>query len=256
MDNITLKRGPVYICATSEELADHAAASLARLCKEAIAARGYFSLALSGGSTPPVLYARLLKDDYRNSIEWNKIHFFIGDERCVPYDSKESNFGNASRLLLDKLPIPPENLHPTINQDKDPAGSAKQYEEELRKFFKLKPGEFPSLDLIMLGMGPDGHCASLFPGTKALDETQRLVVDNFVPKFDSSRITFTLPVLNSAREIHFMIEGAEKSEVLAEALEGDQVQYPVQRVAPKSGVIYWYIDRSAARDLCSLPRKQ
>ncbi len=256
MDTVTLRRANVHICQSRDEFAAEVAREFAALSAEAISDHGYFSVALSGGHTPPILYARLLQDDYLKAIAWNKIHFFVGDERCVPADSTDSNFGAANRLFLSKLPLPAENLHCTTEQDSDPIKSAKLYEMEIQHFFAeagQKDG-LPRFDLILLGMGPEGHIASLFPGTKALAETKRLVTENLVEKLKATRITFTYPLINNATNVILMIEGPEKSEAVAEALESPAASAPVSAVCPTNGKLQWFIDQSAARDLCSLPR--
>ena len=246
MEKINVKRGTAYVFEDATEMADAAAAQFAKLAKEAIAKRGRFVVALSGGSSPPLLYNRLLQDDYKNSIEWDKVHFFTSDERPVPEESPESNFGTARRLLFSKLNIPESNLHGMKHQDTDPERSAIDYEREVHRFFT---GGRPTFDLIQLGMGPDGHTASLFPRTKALNETQRYVVPNFVDKLHTERLTFTFPLINLAHNILYLIEHEEKAKVLAEALQSDTVSYPVQQVKPEEGNLEWYIDSAAARDL-------
>lgn len=251
METIKTKHGVVHICDSQGELSKVAADDFVKIVNEAIARTGRATVGLSGGHTPPLLYERLTSEAYKKLVDWKKVHFFISDERCVPEDSKDSNWGNAQRQLFNKLHVPAENLHPLQNQDIDPKGAAEKYEEELKKFFDLKPGELPRFDLIQLGMGPDGHTASLFPGSKALSEKKRAVVDNFVDKSETWRITFTFSVLNEAGNIMFMVEGQEKSHVLSEVLQGTSgaPQYPVQNVTPHDGKIVWFVDRAAARDL-------
>lgn len=249
METKLLGKATVHIGKDNQEMAAAAAKEFARLAIEAVKERGRFTVALSGGSSPPMVYEYLLQDGLKQTIPWDKIDYFIGDERCVPDDSPENNFGVARRQLLSKVQAPAANEHPLVGQDKDPAAAALKYEEELRKHFGVKDGEFPVFDLIWLGMGPDGHCASLFPGTKALEETRRLVVENYVEKLSANRITFTYPLINNAREVFFVSHGADKAPVLAEALTLDVVKYPVQKVKPTHGNLVWFIDPEAAKDL-------
>lgn len=256
METKQLGIATVHIGSGNREMAQAAAEEFARLAIEAVRERGRFTVALSGGSSPPMVYERLLQDDLRKTIPWDKIHYFIGDERCVSDDSPENNFGVARRQLLSKVNAPAEHEHPLVGQDKDAAGAALKYEGELRKFFGAKEGEFPVFDLIWLGMGPDGHCASLFPGTKALNETGRLVVENYVEKLSANRITFTFPLINNAREVFFVSHGADKAAVLAEALTSNVVKYPVQNVNPAHGQLVWFVDPEAAKKLLDIASPQ
>src|SRR5205823_886538 len=165
----------------------------------------------------------------RRDLPWDKIYVFFGDERHVPPDDKESNYRAAKESLLSKIPIPTENVH-RIPAELDAQIAAQQYEEELRKFFQLPPGQWPRFDLIMLGMGPDGHTASLFPGTAALNEGSRWVAANWVESLNTWRITFTFPLINQATEVLYLIAGDDKAQVLREVLEGDKKDvYPIQR---------------------------
>jgi 6-phosphogluconolactonase len=220
MDTKQFGQATVHIGKDNEEMAAAAAAEFARLAKEAVSERKQFTVALSGGSSPPMVYKYLLKDE---TIPWDRTRFFIGDERCVPDDSPENNFGVARRQLLDHVQACDEDLFPVVEPDKNPAWAARQYEEKLRAFFGIKVGEIPVFDLIWLGMGPDGHCASLFPGT-------------------------------NAREVFFVSHGADKAPVLAEALTSDVIKYPVQKVKPTHGKLVWFIDPEAAKDLLASPQ--
>jgi 6-phosphogluconolactonase len=177
--------------------------------------------------------------------------FFWGDERHVPPDDADSNYRMANEALLSKAPIPPANVFPVPAENPDAAAAAEAYEQTLRKFFALASGEFPRFDLILLGMGPDGHTASLFPETSALQEKSRLVVANWVEKLKTSRITLTLPVLNAARCVTFLVSGTEKATVLREVLEGSAPaeKYPSKLVQPDEGRLIWLVDRAAASEL-------
>ena len=186
-----------------------------------VRANGRFTVALSGGSTPKSLFS-LLASTFRDQLPWDKMFFFWGDERHVPPDHPESNYRMAYEALLSKVPVPAENVFRVPAENPDASQAAADYEQTLRKFFELSPGTFPRLDLILLGMGPDGHTASLFPGTSGLREKSRLVVANWVEKFKAYRITFTLPVLNNAAVVTFLVGGADKAETVREVLEGSQ----------------------------------
>jgi len=237
---------------TPQDLFHAAAEEFIRAATEAIQKRGRFAVALSGGSTPKSLYA-LLAANAGTSLPWTQMFFFFGDERHVPPAHPDSNYRMANESLFSKVPIPPGNIFrvPTENPDADAAAAA--YEQTLRDFFGAKPGEFPSFDLILLGMGPDGHTASLFPETAAIREKSRLVVANWVEKLQTSRITLTLPVLNAARSVAFLVSGIDKAPALHEVLEGDGPgeKYPSKLVQPEYGRLIWFVDRAAASELRS-----
>jgi 6-phosphogluconolactonase len=235
---------------TPQELFAAAAEEVVRAGNEAIAQRGRFTIALSGGSTPKSLFT-LLATNARSSFNWEQTFFFWGDERHVPPEDEESNYRMAQEAMLSKVPVPPGNVFriPTENPDAD--GAALSYEQTLRKFFSLEPGQIPRFDLILLGMGPDGHTASLFPETAALQEKSRLVVANWVEKLKTSRITFTLPVLNAARCVAFLVSGTDKAAVLRTVLQSDAPgeQYPSKLVRPSDGKLLWFLDRAASSEL-------
>jgi len=237
---------------TPQDLFHAAAEEFIRAASEAVEKRGRFAVALAGGSTPKSLYA-LLAANASSSLPWSQMFFFFGDERHVPPDHPDSNYRMANESLFSKAPIPPGNVFrmPTENPDADAVAAA--YEQTLRNFFSTKPGEFPSFDLILLGMGPDGHTASLFPETAALEERSRLVVANWVEKLKTSRITLTLPVLNAARCVAFLVSGADKAPALHQVLEGDGPgeKYPSKLVQPERGKLIWFVDRAAASELSS-----
>jgi|SRR5947209_15486483 len=217
--------------------------------RSAIEAHGRFTVALSGGSTPRGIYS-LVADDQENpekKLPWEKIFVFFGDERHVPPTDAESNYRMAKESLLSKVPIPEQNVF-RVAAELDANIAAKQYEEQLIRFFQLAPNQWPRFDLIMLGMGPDGHTASLFPESPALRETQRKVVANWVEKFNSYRITFTFPVINHAAEVMFAVLGSDKAEVLREVLKNpNKSLYPSQRVEPENGKLLWVTDKITAR---------
>jgi len=225
-----------------------AAEEFASQTTTALPSRGRFTVALSGGSTPRSLY-RLLAT--RTSLPWDKIYFFFGDERHVPPDNPESNYRMARESLLSKVPIPPENIFRVLAENPDANKAAEAYEQTLRKFFDTAPGSFPRFDMVLLGMGPDGHTASLFPGTKALQETSRWVVSNWVEKFKTDRLTLTLPVLNNAAVLMFLVSGQDKAGVLKDVLEGNKPGelFPSKLIKPLNGELIWMVDRAAAAQL-------
>jgi 6-phosphogluconolactonase len=235
---------------TPQDLFQAAAEEVIRSATDAVAKRGRFTIALSGGSTPRNLYT-LIAANASTTLPWSQMFFFWGDERHVPPDSPDSNYRMAKESLLSKVPIPPANIFPVPAENPDAAQVAEVYEQTLRKFFAVAPGEFPRFDLILLGMGPDGHTASLFPETAALQEKSRLVVANWVEKLGGSRITFTLPLLNSARCVAFLVSGTDKAAALHEVLEGNAPadKYPSRLVQPSDGKLIWFVDRAAASEL-------
>jgi 6-phosphogluconolactonase len=235
---------------TPQDLFQAAAEEVLHAAADAITQRGRFTIALSGGSTPRNLYT-LIAANASGSLPWDQMFFFWGDERHVPPDDPESNYRMAKETLLSKIPVPPANIFPVPAEKSDASAAAQTYEQTLQKFFALSAGEFPRFDLILLGMGPDGHAASLFPETAALQEKSRLVVANWVEKLQTSRITFTLPVLNSARCVAFLVSGADKAAVLHEVLEGNAPgeKYPSKLVRPIDGKLIWFVDRAAASEL-------
>jgi 6-phosphogluconolactonase len=241
------------IVAAAAALAESAAEELTRRAEEAVRAHGRFTLALSGGSTPRALY-RLLADataPFRDRIDWRAVHVFWSDERCVPPDHAESNYRMAREALLDHVPLPAEHIHRMRGEEPDAARAAAEYEAELAGAFALAPGALPRFDLILLGLGPDGHTASLFPGTAVVHERARWVAAPFVPKFNAFRITLTPPVLNHAAAVMFVVSGAEKAAALAAVMRDDSPAdlYPARIVRPEDGALLWLVDRAAAERL-------
>lgn len=207
---------------------------------QAIADRGRCTLALAGGGTPKPLYEALAQQD----LPWDKLHIFWGDERYVPPTHPDSNEGMARAAWLDRVPFPPENLHPMPTGAGDPAADADLHDQEIREFFQVPTGEFPALDIVLLGMGPDGHTASLFPHTAALDVADRCVtVGN---KDGDPRITFTYPFLNQSRLVLFLVTGDNKQPALREIFSenGDDRQYPARAIRPQ-GTLHWLLDEAA-----------
>jgi 6-phosphogluconolactonase len=214
--------------------------------------RDRFTLVLSGGSTPKQMFHLFASEEiYRNNppIFWEKVHFFWGDERHVGPDHPESNFKTAFDLMLSKLQIPAGNIHRIKGEMANAADAAKEYEQELRDFFQLTGEALPRFDLIFLGLGNDGHTASLFPGTRALGEERKLVVSNWVGKLDTDRITMTAPVINNAEKVVFLVAGEDKAMPLKSVLEGahEPQQLPAQLIQPQRGRLLWLLDSQAAR---------
>src|ERR1017187_4915874 len=242
----------IEVLANATDLFHAAAEEFFRAARTAIGGQGRFTVALSGGSTPKALYS-LLAANYAD-FAWNRIFLFFGDERHVPPNDPDSNYRMVNESLLAKIAIPAENVFRVKAENPDAAAAASDYEAQLRRFFELRPedrpGEFPRFDLILLGMGPDGHTASLFPDSPALDEQARLVVANWVAKFNPPRITFTFPVLNRAAEVMFLASGADKADMLHQVLEGKNTPpLPSQRVQPSDGRLLWMLDEAAAAKL-------
>jgi 6-phosphogluconolactonase len=234
----------LQIVADAAELYRTAAQEFTRCANAAIADRGRFSVALSGGNTPRGVYAELAAQK-KDSLPWNEIYIFFGDERHVPPEDPESNYRMARESLLSRVPIPEENVHRVLAELPAPV-AAVQYEIDMRAFFKLPPGAFPRFDLVFLGLGDDGHTASLFPGSQALHEQSRIVVANFVEKFNTDRITFTYPVLNHAHQVVFLVSGKSKAQTVREVFTSREGSYPAQGVQPEDGKLLWIVDRDAA----------
>jgi 6-phosphogluconolactonase len=242
------------VLTTPQELFGAAAEEVIRTANKAVAQNGRFTIALSGGSTPKNLY-NLLATNARTALPWDRMFFFWGDERHVPPDDPDSNYRMADEAMLSKIPVAAGNVFRMPTENPDAAAVAESYEKTIRQFFKLQPGEFPRFDLVLLGMGPDGHTASLFPGTAALQEKTRLVVANWVEKLKTHRLSFTLPVLNAAHCVVFLVGGTDKATVLRAVLEedGPGEQNPAKLVNPTDGALIWLVDRAAASALSKQP---
>ncbi|MES2391544.1 MAG: 6-phosphogluconolactonase [Acidobacteriota bacterium] len=237
---------------TAQEMALGAAQMFAAKVEAAVAKRGVARVAISGGSTPQATF-KLLADPaqpFLTTIPWDKLHLYWVDERCVPPDHPESNYGVCRELLLSKVPIPEAQVY-RMEGELDPEEAASRYESVLRNSMKLEGAESPAFDLLELGMGPDGHTASLFPHTEALDVMGRLVIANHVPQKDTWRITLTWPVINQASEVVFEVEGPSKTDVLAEVLTGprDPERLPSQLIRPSNGRLLFLLDEAAAAKL-------
>lgn len=216
---------------------------------EAIRKRGQFTVALAGGSTPKSLYQLLAGESFKDRIEGGKFFFFFGDERNVSPDDAESNYRMANESLFTRLKLPEKNIYLWETELKSPKTIAENYEKSIKDFFNLNGDEFPRFDLILLGMGDDGHTASLFPFTEALNETEKIAAANYVEKLQTTRLTLTFPAINNAANVIFLVSGENKAEALREVLEGEfqPEKYPSQNVNPKNGNNYWFIDANAAK---------
>ncbi len=232
------------ILTSKKDLARAAAEHFAHKSNEAVAQKGSFTVALSGGSTPKALYELLAnpKEPFRDRIPWPNIHFYWSDERHVPPDHPDSNYRIADEAMLSRVPVSPANVHRVISEN-PAADAARDYEDTIKEI-----SEDPRLDLILLGLGTDGHTASIFPGSEVLDETERLVAAPWVEKLNTFRITMTLPLLNNGASIVFLVSGAEKAQIVKEVLEGPE-KYPAQAVKPHNGELIWMLDQDAAKDL-------
>lgn len=246
----------LVVLPSGNEVAQEGARRFADLADAAIAGAGRFTVALSGGSTPRTIHQILAAEPYHDRIDWSKVYIFFGDERCVPPDDAESNYRMAKETLLSQVPIPEDHVY-RMRGEEDPQAAAAEYGADLQKFFDLKDGSgpapenFPRLDLIFLGMGPDGHTASLFPETAALQERSKPVTDNYVPKLNTNRLTLTAPSINRAANVIFLITGDSKVAALKEVLEGEyQPQiYPSQLIKPGNGKLTFLVDEAAAASL-------
>lgn len=229
-----------------EHVAEAAAAEFTARAQQAIAQHGRFTVALAGGSTPKTMYSILAQRSAKrpNELDWTRIQIFFGDERHVPPTDPDSNFHMANETLLSKVPLPAANVHRIHCEEPDASVAAAQYDRELISNFRLKSDEMPRFDLILLGMGPDGHTASLFPGTAAVQELTKRVVANWVPKLNTWRVTLTRPVLNQADCALLMVSGAEKAAALKQVMgNGSPEQFPVKYVAASE--VDWLVDKAA-----------
>ena len=236
----------LQVFADASEVARAAAFRFIEIAQESTQARGRFSVALAGGSTPKRIYELLAGDEFKDQLDWSKVHIFFGDERCVPPDDAESNYRMANEALLARVALPEQNVH-RMRGEGDAVANARLYEDELRGYFDGE--DWPRFDLVMLGMGDDGHTASLFPETRALDVHAAWVTANWVEKFDSFRVTLTVPAINHARHVMFVITGASKAERLAEVLYGahEPQRLPSQLIQPHAGALAWFLDEAAAK---------
>jgi len=235
----------VHVFDNPEQLAEAAAERFVNCAQESITRQGRFSVALAGGHTPRRVYELLASERFKGRVEWRNVHIFFGDERCVPPDHPDSNYHMANDALLSRVPIPAENVHRMAGEG-EPLVSAALYENQLRQFFGQV--SWPSFDFVFLGLGKDGHTASLFPETKGLTEKFAWVVANWVEALGAYRLTLTVPVLNHARRILFLVTGGDKADALKAVLAGprDPVHLPAQLIEPSEGTCEWLVDKAAA----------
>lgn len=235
--------GNVFIFKNPDQLADFFITQWETICNNAITARGQFIAALSGGRTPVIFYQRLSVEKY---LPWDKTHIFMVDERFVPYESRENNYHTINRTLLRHVAIPARNVHPILTSENSPQASAKRYEDDLISWFKITGPRLPLFDLVLLGMGEDGHTASLFPEIQFLKEAKRLAVPvSPLDKTKMDRITITLPVINNAGNVMFLVTGRSKSTIIKEVVEGKNNLLPAAMVNPKHGRLLFLLDESA-----------
>jgi 6-phosphogluconolactonase len=229
-------------------IARRAAQEFVQAAASAVREKGSFNVTLAGGSTPKALYSLLVDDPtLRSQVPWDKIHLFFGDERHVPPDHLDSNFRMATEAMISKAPLKPEQVTRIKGEYPDAEQAALEYEKALREYFRLKDGEYPRFDLVLAGMGNEGHTLSLFPGTKALHADGRVTVRNWVGKLYTERITLTAPAASNAEQVIFMVTGADKAPALKAVLEGpfEPEQLPAQLIQPKNGKLLWLVDTAA-----------
>ena len=246
----------VLVVPNAAALAEQAAERFAEAATKVMDESGRFSVALSGGATPQSLYARLAAEPFRSRVDWGRVQVFWGDERCVPPDHPDSNYRLAQELLLSRVPVPPEHIHRMRGEAADQDLAAAEYAGEIQTAFGLRRGERPRFDLILLGMAEDGHTASLFPHSPALREVTRLAVAVYVGAVKGYRLTLTLPVLNNAARVLFLVSGSDKAGRLRSVLTGKpSPDAPASLVRPERGTLHWIVDRAAATGLAdTLPR--
>jgi len=240
----------VEVLKDADELAQRAAQLILTQSQLAVARNNFFTIALSGGSTPKRLY-ELLADrtqQFCSQLPWDRIHFFWTDERHVPPDHPDSNYRMVYEAMLARAPVPPTNIHRMLSEDANASEAADDYELQLREFFHPHTGELPRIDFVLLGLGTDGHTASLFPDSEALKEKQHWVAAPWIAKLNSYRLTMTLPVLNQASTVVFLVSGREKAEILREVLKGEPDRFPAQRVAT-NGALHWLVDADGGSKL-------
>src|ERR1051326_4286311 len=239
----------VRIFPSLEELSRHAAAQFSDISIQCETDRKIFAAALSGGSTPKRLYELLATAEFSERIPWHRVHLFQVDERCVPPHDEQSNYRMIRRALLNHAPIPSENFHRMEAERANLDDVARRYASEIANVLAPAPGELPRFDLILLGMGPDGHTASLFPGSPALHEQSAWICSNYVAKFQAHRLTMTLPLINRAANVIFLVAGSDKAEALRRVLrpESGNEPLPAEMIRPAQGRLGWLVDTAASR---------
>lgn len=238
----------IIVCRDPNDLGDQAAVSFVKFAQEALSLRGRFSVALAGGSTPRTLYQKLASPAFSGKIRWNDVHLFWGDERAVSPDHPDSNYHLADAALISRVPLPSENIHRMPGERRDLELAAQEYEKVLRHFFEKTDEGWPPFDLVLLGIGSDGHTASLFPGSLVLDERVRWVAAPYIDQLKTTRLTLTLPVLNHARQVLFLVTGKEKAPMIREVLSDHPPPSPLpaRLIQPRGGGPIFFLDRAAA----------
>lgn len=238
-------RGLLHIYDDAGSLADGVAGMVSELLTSSADRHGNASFVLSGGGTPRRVYDILGSEEQRGRVPWSRVQIFWGDERCVGPNLPDSNYRMAYEAFLQKVAIPPANIH-RIQGEKPPQEAARLYEAEIRQALQVREGEFPRFTVLLLGLGPDGHTASLFPGTLALQERKRIVTEVYVESLKASRITLTIPAINNSVNVLFLVSGRSKSEMLGRILLDEGPLYPAQFIDPANGRLHWCIDREAS----------
>ncbi len=242
----TKKNIQVFVCDHYRHVCDELTEKILSISKVAIQNKGRFNMALAGGTTPKGVYMRMADKDYQKKFAWHQMHFFWGDERWVHIGDIRNNYRMVAEALLTKVDIPIENIHPITTKEETPEHSAVLYEKELTAHFNLKKGEFPEFDLILLGLGPDAHVASLFPGNSVLKEEKRLAVPVIEKEIEEPRVTLTFPVINHAKHVIFMVTGMDKANALHMVFETKPKEpLPAQMVFPVNGYLTWFVDKPA-----------
>ena len=237
-----------FIAKTVDELSEKVAGWLVEQVNEVLKKKDRFTIALAGGNTPKKLYSLLASDRYKDKIDWNRMHFFFGDERFVPFDDERNNAKMAHLALLDRVPVNPKNIHVIQTVGPEPEESAADYDQLLHAFFDDQPNTF---DLVLLGLGNDAHTLSLFPGYPVIKENKKWVSAFYLQSQEMYRVTLTPPVVNKAARVAFLVSGGDKAASLYHVVssEHDPALYPAQIIQPFSGGLYWFIDEAAAADL-------
>lgn len=261
---LNLPQANVRAYVDAEELAVKAARYFARLADQYVVGDGLFTVALSGGATPQAMFKLLAQEPYYSTVPWSEIYFFWADERCVPPDHADSNYRAAYELLLSKVPVKPENIYRFNGENEEPADAAEVYSLKLQRFFSTglaanrtitaPMAAYPRFDLVLLGLGADGHTASLFPNTVALKAQGKIAVANYVPQLEQRRLTLSAGSINNARNVTFLASGKEKAEALRQVVMGPSrpETLPAQMIKPASGTLLWLVDEAAASGLGGL----
>ena len=242
---MNLNQVEIIIRDTPSQAAAAAADLFAKTARECVSDKGFFTVAVSGGSTPRLMHRMLAKEPYRREVPWNKTHIFWVDERRVPENDPQSNYGAAKKDILDRLDVPREQIYPVFDGGFHGEWALK-YQKKIIDFFQLKEGQYPIFDLIFLGIGTDGHTASLFPGQEALSENDRIIIAVKGGNPCVDRITMTFSVLNRAAHVVFFVSGNGKAVVVNSILRGRKVDLPASKIQPKNGILTWILDKEAA----------